>query len=143
LSEIKTKENLIATFKNSCRSKNLKVTPQRTMIYEELLDSDDHPNAELLYNRVKKRLPDISFDTVYRTIMTFYNMNLVGLVEGLSNTKRYDFNTSKHYHFICLKCGDIQDIMEVPFDFNTPGDIEKKYSPSNIRIIFEGKCKKC
>lgn len=143
MAETKTKENLIATFKNSSRERGLKVTPQRTIIYEELLDSDDHPNVELLYNRVRKRLPDISFDTVYRTLMTFYELKLAGVVEGLSNTKRYDYNTSKHYHFICLKCGDIQDIIEVPFDFNTPGDIEKKYSPSNTRIIFEGKCKKC
>jgi Fur family peroxide stress response transcriptional regulator len=119
------------------------VTPQRTIIYEELLDSDDHPNVELLYNRVKKRLPDISFDTVYRTLVTFFELKLAGVVEGLSSTKRYDYNTDNHYHFICLKCGAIMDIMEIPFNFKTPETIEKKYSPSNTRIIFEGICSKC
>jgi len=143
LAEAKLKEKLISDFKNNCRASGLKVTPQRTIIYEELLNSDDHPNVELLYNRVKKRLPDISFDTVYRTLMTFHEMNMAEVVEGLCSTKRYDYNTEKHYHFICIKCGAIHDIMDIPFNFKTPEPIKQRYNPSNTRIIFEGTCNKC
>ncbi|OQA21429.1 MAG: Transcriptional regulator PerR [Actinobacteria bacterium ADurb.Bin346] len=143
MADVKVKEKLISDFKNSCRSGGFKVTPQRTIIYEELISSEDHPNVELLYNRVKKRLPDISFDTVYRTLMTFNELNLASVVAGLSATKRYDFRTEKHYHFICVRCGAIHDILDVPFKFDTPVSIKEKYNPSNIRIIFEGICTKC
>lgn len=137
------KEKLISDFKNKCREKKLKVTPQRTIIYKELINSTDHPNVETLFKRVKKILPDISFDTVYRTLSLFYEIGVADIIEGLSSTRRYEGNTNKHYHFICQKCNKIIDIMDVPFEFRLPEKIKDNYDVKNLRVLIEGTCKDC
>ena len=137
------KENLMGDFKKKCRGQNLKITPQRTIIYEELINSNDHPSVDILYKRVKTKLPDISFDTVYRTLLTFNDIGIAEVVEGINSCKRYDGNTNSHYHFICLKCGEIEDICDVDFDYSIPPQIMQKYQPRSARILFEGTCKKC
>ncbi len=137
------KEKLLSQFKQICRKSGLKVTPQRTIIYEELINSKDHPSVDILYKKVKDRLPDVSFDTVYRTLMTFYELGLASVVEGISSSRRYEGNTENHYHFICTKCSSIYDIEEVDFNYSIPELIVKNYKPKGVRIIFEGICKKC
>lgn len=137
------KEKLVLDFKNKCRRRKLKVTPQRTAIYRELINSTDHPNVEILFKRVKKILPDISFDTVYRTLSLFYNIGVADIIEGLPATRRYDGNTNKHYHFICQKCNKIIDIKDVPFEFRLPKKIKDNYDVKNLRVLIEGICKDC
>jgi Fur family peroxide stress response transcriptional regulator len=139
----KQKNDLMHEFKKKCREKKMKVTPQRTIIYNELLNSYDHPNVEVLYKRVKRTLPDISFDTVYRTLSFFHEIGIADVIEGLSPTRRYEGNTKKHYHFICLKCNRILDIEEVPFKFEVPQEISSNYDIHNTRILFEGICRDC
>jgi Fur family peroxide stress response transcriptional regulator len=140
---VSQKNNLIQDFKKICREKKMKVTPQRTAIYNELLKSKDHPNVETLYKRVRKTFPDISFDTVYRTLSFFHEIGIADIIEGLSPTRRYEGNTNRHYHFICQKCGRISDIESVPFDFRIPKEIKLNYNINNIRILFDGICKDC
>ncbi|MDD3520652.1 MAG: Fur family transcriptional regulator [Actinomycetota bacterium] len=140
---LKQKNDLMQEFKKICREKRMKVTPQRTIIYNELLNSYDHPNVETLYNRVRKTFPDISFDTVYRTLSFFHEIGIAEIIEGLSSTRRYEGNTDKHYHFICQKCGRIYDIENVPFNFQVPKEVELNYDVRNTRILFEGICKNC
>jgi Fur family transcriptional regulator, peroxide stress response regulator len=141
--EKEKKEKLLSQFKIKCRNNKLKVTPQRTVIYEELISTKEHPSVDILYKKVKKRLPDISFDTVYRTLTTFFDLGIASVVEGICSSKRYEGNTENHYHFICTKCGNIFDIEDIDFIFDTPDIIEEKYHPRNVRIIFEGNCKSC
>lgn len=137
------KNSLLQDFKKICREKKMKVTPQRTAIYEELLDSKDHPNVETLYKRVKKSFPDISFDTVYRTLSFFHKLGIADIIEGLTTTRRYEGNTERHYHFICQKCERIYDIENVAFDFRIPEEIALNYNISKTRILFDGICKDC
>ena len=63
-------EKNIKLFYMKCEEHGLKVTPQRVFIYEELLKATDHPSIDDIYQRVKRHLPNISFDTVYRTALS-------------------------------------------------------------------------
>ncbi len=137
------KNNLVQDFKKICREKKMKVTPQRTAIYKELLKSKDHPNVETLYKRIRKTFPDISFDTVYRTLSFFHEIGIADIIEGLTATRRYEGNTDRHYHFVCQKCGRIYDIENVSFDFRVPKEIMQNYNINNVRILFDGICKNC
>jgi len=141
--EQKLKENLINQFKKVCRDNNLKITPQRTIIYEELIKSCDHPSVDALYKRVRDKLPDVSFDTVYRSLITFGELGVADVIEGVCSTKRYEGNTKPHYHFVCTKCGSITDIFDIDFDFKIPEVIQKKYAPKSTRVIFDGICESC
>jgi len=55
----------------------MKVTHQRTEIFRELAAGTEHPDAETVYQRVCKRVPSISRDTVYRTLSTLETKGLI------------------------------------------------------------------
>ena len=143
---MKTKDDstLVARFKHKCRENNLKITPQRTAIYRELIKSKDHPSASDIFYRLKKLLPDISFDTVNRTLLTFNEIGVVTLVEGYGESKRFDPDTESHHHFRCVKCNNIIDIHHKSLDnIRIPDDIRKQFTVLNKRVVIEGICKKC
>jgi Fur family peroxide stress response transcriptional regulator len=131
-------------FRKKCRANNLKVTPQRIVIYRELLKSKDHPNAEALFKRVKNIIPDISLDTVNRALLTFSKIGIVKNVEGYGEPRRYDPNIENHHHFRCVNCHSIIDFDYRPYDdIIIPGDIKKRFSVLNRKVLLEGYCDKC
>jgi len=131
-------------FRKKCKEYNLKVTPQRIVIYKELLKSKDHPNAEALYKRVKKTLPDISLDTVNRTLLTFSKIGIVNIVEGYGEARRYDPDIENHHHFRCINCNSIIDFNYKPYDdIMVPGDIKRRFIVRSKRVLLEGYCHKC
>jgi Fur family peroxide stress response transcriptional regulator len=131
-------------FRAKCKEHHLKITPQRLVIYRELLKSKDHPNAEALHKRIKKIIPDISLDTVNRTLLTFSKIGIAKNVEGYGEPRRYDPNIDNHHHFRCVNCNCIID-----FDFKSyddiiiPGDIKKRFFILNKKVLLEGYCDKC
>ena len=138
------KDFVMESFSKTCRENNLKITPQRTAIYKELLKAKDHPSADMLYKRVKKVFPNISFDTVYRTLLSFSEIGLADLVEGYGEPKRFDPNTHDHHHFRCMKCGKIKDLkIALKEDIEIPEEISKDITVLRKKIIIEGFCKDC
>jgi len=130
--------------KEICRSLGLKLTHQRLEILRELVIAKDHPSAEDVYKRVKPKIPPISFDTVYRTLALFERSGVIVRVHHLDDRARYDPNTSKHHHIVCIKCKKIQDFtwpaldwMEVPEETKGWGEIEGKY------LELRGICLEC
>ena len=131
-------------FREECRAHNLKITPQRTAIYKELLKAKDHPSADVLYKKVRGQLPNISFDTVYRTLLSFSEIGIVDIVEGYGEPKRFDPDTRSHHHFRCLKCGNIIDFLCNLYDnMEIPREIKKEFKVTKKRVILEGICKNC
>jgi len=141
---IKNEQILIEQFRKKCKKHNLRVTPQRVMIYKELLKSPDHPSAEQVSDRLKRTFPELSFDTVYRTLSTFREIGLVDLVEGYGTAMRFDPELSKHHHFRCRKCGQIMDFTSRYYDkLAIPKDITKECEVLKLQVTIEGFCRKC
>ena len=137
-------DSSMVLFKERCREHNLKITPQRTEIYKELLKAKDHPSADMMYKRIRKNLPNISFDTVYRTLLSFSEIGIADIVEGYGEPKRFDPNTRDHHHFHCTKCGNIIDFQSELYDnIEIPEEIKKEFNVTKRRVILEGICKKC
>jgi len=140
----KNKKDLIALFRKRCKQNNLNMTPQRIAIYEELIKSKNHPDSEDIYERIKNVFPDISLDTVYRTLSKFAEIGLVHLVEGYGEAKRYDPDTNKHHHFRCQKCNKIVDFHDASYDnLKIPKALQKSFSVTNVKVILEGTCDEC
>jgi Fur family peroxide stress response transcriptional regulator len=140
----KNPNSLPALFKNRCREHGLKITPQRNAIYKELIKSKNHPSASSIFNQVRKVFPDISFDTVNRTLLTFAEIGIVSTVEGYGEPKRFDPNTELHHHFRCIKCNKIIDFQHKFFDkIKIPQDIKKQFTVLSKRVLLEGICDKC
>jgi Fur family peroxide stress response transcriptional regulator len=131
-------------FMDKCRAAGLKITPQRVAIYKELLQTDDHPSAEMLYEKVKKTFPSISLDTVNRTLLTLNEIGAAFTVVGSGDARRYDGGLHEHQHFKCVKCKRIIDFHHKPFDnIRLPADISEKFTVLRKTVYLEGLCDLC
>lgn len=131
-------------FAERAKKYGLKITPQRTAIFEVLVGAKDHPTADVMYRRIVEKIPNISFDTVNRTLNTFAKIGIVHVVEGSGQPKRYDPDIEAHHHFRCLRCDRIVDFHHAEIDdITVPEEIEKQFLVVRKRIVLEGLCKKC
>ncbi|MGB6338723.1 MAG: transcriptional repressor [Candidatus Aminicenantaceae bacterium] len=127
-----------------CKEHGLKITPQRCAIYKEIYGVDDHPSAEDVYKSIHKEYPNISYDTVNRTLLTFADVGLVDILKGQSGPRRFDPNTDSHHHIYCVDCGEVFDFYNEEYDnLEIPSDIQHKYDIIGKRVVLKGVCKKC
>lgn len=132
------------TFQNCCRQAGLKITPQRIAIYKALVESKEHPSADMLHRKVKEILPNISLDTVNRTLLTLAEIGAAFIVEGSGDVKRFDGGMHNHQHFKCIKCKRIIDFHHKPFDdIPVPPELERKFIIQRKTVYFEGICDHC
>ncbi|MDD5459273.1 MAG: Fur family transcriptional regulator [Phycisphaerae bacterium] len=137
-------QSMFEEFSNACRKAGLKITPQRLAVYQCLAKSKEHPSAESVYQQVKKVYPNISLDTVNRTLVTLAKVGLAFTVEGSGDAKRFDANFDGHQHFKCLKCKKIVDFYYEPFkDIELPEKLRRKFEVVRKTFYLEGYCKDC
>jgi Fur family transcriptional regulator, peroxide stress response regulator len=126
------------------RQANLKVTPQRVAILSELIKNYDHPTADNVYKIIKKRIPNISFDTVNRTLIAFSQSGVIKVAEAQGGAKRYDPMKEPHHHFHCVKCNRIIDFENKGYDsIEPPEEITKKHQVIDQKVLLEGVCQNC
>lgn len=131
-------------FTDLCKKKGLKITPQRIAIYRELVKTDEHPSAEMLHAKVKRIYPNISLDTVNRTLLTLSKIGAAFIVEGSGDAKRFDGDLEKHQHFKCVKCKRVVDFHHEPFDnIVLPAEIEGRFTVLYKNVYLEGICDLC
>ncbi len=131
-------------FAAKCSAAGLKVTPQRTAVYKALLEMEEHPSAEVVYQRVREVFPNVSLDTVNRTLLSLSEIGAASVVEGSGDAKRFDGNLANHQHFKCLKCKRIIDFHHKAFDnVKIPGSIKKRFVVLKKAVYFEGICDLC
>ncbi len=93
------------------RQNGLKITPQRRVILELLVNDDSHPTIEQMYNRVLAVMPDVSRTTVYNTFRELSDLGELTPVHDLSEGgQRYDTNNETHHHLYCVECHKLIDI---------------------------------
>ena len=137
-------ENSINGFISRCKDLSIKVTPQRVAIYRELANTDQHPSAESIYQKIRNYYPNISLTTIYRTLETFEKLGLISVVNILYNAARYDANLEPHHHLVCIACKKVEDYYDNSL-MNL--DISKKnlanYKVLGYTIQLNGICKDC
>jgi Fur family transcriptional regulator, peroxide stress response regulator len=142
-STIANKEHL-AVFERACRDAGLRLTHQRMEIYRELAESHDHPSVESLHQRLRRRIPTLSMDTVYRTLATFAGLRLINKVETVEAQGRYEVALNKHHHLICSRCNTILDFHWPAIDkASLPDGIGNWGRIDNKNVVVYGVCRKC
>lgn len=91
------------------KTKGLKVTPQRVAVLDVLLLLENHPTAELITQNVQKKHPNIARGTVYKTLETFVENQIVRKVKTDKDIMRYDAILDKHHHLYCAESDRIED----------------------------------
>jgi Fur family peroxide stress response transcriptional regulator len=132
----------IDEFINAMRERGLNVTYQRILIYKYLINKRSHPTADEIYREIISEYPSISLATVYKTLETLEEHNLISKVNALHDLARFDGDTTPHHHLICLRCKKIVDIYDDHLE-NLPLPSNNGFKVSGYRIQFEGICEDC
>jgi Fur family transcriptional regulator, peroxide stress response regulator len=133
-----------AVFSEACRKAGMKLTHQRSEIFTEVAGSEEHPDAETIFERVRRRVPAISLDTVYRTLSTLEKLGVISRVYLTCDRARFDANTRPHHHFICEECGLIRDFVLPEVDnLHLPDEVQSWGPIRSIHLELRSVCREC
>jgi len=121
-----------------------RMTKQKRIILEVLKNTKSHPTADWVYEKVKKKIPNVSLGTVYRNLNILKNQGEITELCYGKGFSRFDGNPSNHYHFTCEKCGKIMDV-EIGIFTEVDKAVAKHMSAKidHHRLEFYGACQDC
>jgi Fur family peroxide stress response transcriptional regulator len=130
-------------FKAALKLNGVKLTHQRMIIFQEVADSEEHPSAESVYKAVRKKLPMVSLDTVYRTLWMLQDLGLIHNLGG-KNRVRFEGNMKPHHHFVCNECGLMHDFYSNEFhQLKIPKEVRNWGNGATVHIEIRGTCIAC
>ena len=137
-------ERRMMGFEQVCRSAGVKLTHQRMEIFREVAQTADHPDAETVCQGVRKRIPTISLDTVYRTLWLLSDLGVITTLGSPRERTRFDANLRRHHHFVCRRCGLTRDFFSNMFDeLRLPQSVKTIGSVETTHLEARGVCRKC
>ena len=120
------------------------LTPQRGAILQVIRESENHMTASEIFEAARKRLPSISYATVYNSLKYLKEAGLVHEISFGNGASRYDRETERHDHAICTSCGKLVD-----FDLTVANDLVRtaaqktRFLPESIHLTLRGLCPDC
>ena len=113
---------------------------QRVAVADYVLKTVEHPSADLVWNRVKARVPYISRATVYNTLNLFVEKKLLRELHLSPDSVVFDPNMEKHHHLIDEESGHIYD---VPWDDVEVCKIDQlpNYEVRDYQVVMHGRRK--
>lgn len=131
--------------KKIIRSIGVKVTDQRMIILEEILNGADHVTAQEVFENVRMKNPDVGFATVYRFLRTLTDHKILSEVRMQGLPARYEWASKEHHdHITCTSCGKINEFESDEIE-NLQIQMAKKLGYEMTHHILElyGTCSEC
>ncbi|MFZ0481687.1 MAG: Fur family transcriptional regulator [Terriglobales bacterium] len=128
--------------KRSLEGSGLRCTPQRYAVMAFLMESSRHPTAAEIFEAVNRMDPRSSKATTYNNLRDLVEAGLVREVAVEGRAARFDAKGTQHHHFICDRCGNVEDLewYDVP---KPPSNSLGKRILRESELIFRGLCAKC
>jgi Fe2+ or Zn2+ uptake regulation protein len=126
------------------RAAGYRVTPQRLMIHETLVELDRHVGAEELLDAVGERLPNVSLPTVYASLDALEEAGLVRRVAAGRGRALYDSRPVDHHHLVCRRCGAVEDLdARVSLDSALASARRRGFDADGAEVVVHGLCTRC
>ena len=128
--------------KRTLEAGGLRCTPQRYAVMAFLSEHNRHPTAVEIFEAVNRVDPRSSRATTYNNLRDLVQAGLVREVAVEGRAARFDVKGMRHHHFICDRCGNVED-MEW---YNVPKPASRSLGKRILReseLIFRGLCAKC
>ncbi|MCB1063391.1 MAG: transcriptional repressor [Verrucomicrobiae bacterium] len=123
---------------------DFRMTKQRKVVYEVLMDERDHPTASEVFMRAKGQMPGISLATVYNCLETMTQAGLIKQVNVDREASRYCPNLRPHAHFFCSECHQISDIdLRNHADIAAVWDMPEGSRIDHVDVAMKGVCPHC
>lgn len=120
------------------------LTPQRDAVLQVIRDSENHLTASEIFEAARRRLPSISYATVYNSLKYLKDSGQILEICFGNGASRYDRETERHDHAICTSCGTLVD-----FDLTVTDDVVRAavrkthFKLESIHLTLRGVCPDC
>jgi len=119
-------------------------TCQLAAIYDVVSAARDHPTAEDVHARVRRRMRRISLGTVYRNLQKLAARQRIRIVHLADRTARYDAMMEDHDHFVCEHCSAVTDLARLrDADPDCSALARAGYGVRTHALTFYGACPRC
>jgi Fur family transcriptional regulator, peroxide stress response regulator len=131
-----------AAIRRSLEDSGLRCTPQRYAVMAFLVECDRHPTAAEILEAVNRMDPRSSRATIYNNLRDLVQAGLVREVAVEGRAARFDVKGMRHHHFICDRCGNVEDVDWYHVPKPASGFLGKRVL-RECELIFRGLCTKC
>jgi len=128
--------------KRSLEGRGLRCTPQRYAVMSFLMEHNSHPTAAEIFKAVNRVDPRSSRATTYNNLRDLVKAGLVREVAVEGRAARYDAKGMRHHHFICDRCGDVEDMAWFAVRRPAARSMGKRVL-RECELIFRGLCVNC
>src|SRR3984885_2960004 len=128
--------------KKSLEGTGLRCTAQRYSVMAFLMEHNSHPTAAEIFEGENRVDPRSSRATTYNSLRDLVQAGLVREVAVEGRAARFDAKGVLHHHFICDRCGNVEDIEW----YAVPKPASRSLGKRILReceLIFRGLCTKC
>ena len=125
-------------------TKDLGLTKAREVVLRVIRGANEHLTANDVFDSARRKLPTISFATVYNSLRFLREAGLIAEIQFGNGASRYDRMTERHDHAICTGCGRLVDIeMDVPNEILKRAAKKSRFKPERLEFTLRGKCPDC
>jgi len=128
--------------KESLKGSGLRCTPQRYAVMAYLMERTSHPTAAEIFEAVNRVDARCSRATTYNNLRDLVQAGLVREVAVEGRAARFDAKGMRHHHFICDRCGKVEDMKWYDVPRPASGSLGKRIL-RRCELIFRGLCAKC
>ncbi|HEY7699002.1 MAG TPA: transcriptional repressor [Vicinamibacteria bacterium] len=120
------------------RTRGIHPSAQRVAVARYVLSTSDHPSADEVWMRVRRKFPMVSRATVYNTLNLFVAKGLLRQFVLTGGRVVFDPNLDRHHHFIDVDSGRIHD---VPWESLRVSDVStlKDFDVSEYQVVMRGR----
>ena len=128
--------------KGTLEESGLRCTPQRYAVMAFLLRQSGHPTAVEILEAVNRVDPRSSRATIYNNLRDLVQAGLVREVAVEGRAARFDVKGMRHHHFICDRCGNVEDMDWYDVPRPAAASLGKRVLRES-ELIFRGLCTRC
>jgi Fur family peroxide stress response transcriptional regulator len=132
----------LEALKRSLEERGLRCTPQRYGVMAFLMEHAGHPTAAEIFEAVNRVDPRSSRATTYNNLRDLVQAGLVREVAVEGRAARFDAKGMRHHHFICDRCGNVEDMEWYDVPRPASGSLGKRIL-REWELIVRGLCTKC
>lgn len=122
----------------------MRYSHQRERIFRAVMESCEHPTANMVYEQLKTDMPRLSLGTVYRNLNQLADAGRLKKIPLADGSCRFDKTKEAHSHIVCELCGAVADVHLPSFQaLENTIETETDFSLRSYDVVLRGVCKRC